>query len=64
MLGNPLKDLSVLSDPAKVQLVMKDGVSHKGCAALVPRDAAPDLPRADRPLKEEGVKEALAAGVH
>ena len=62
--GNPLEDLSVLTDPAKVQLVMKDGVIHKDCATPVPHEAALHLPGADRPLQEEGVKEALAAGVH
>ena len=35
--GNPLKDLSLLTDPAKVQLVMKDGVIYKDCATPVPR---------------------------
>ena len=34
--GDPLKDLAVLTDPAKVQLVMKDGVIHKDCATPVP----------------------------
>ncbi|MEY2890392.1 MAG: hypothetical protein RJA98_300 [Pseudomonadota bacterium] len=59
--GDPLKDLSLLLDPAKVQLVIKDGVVHKDCATPVPSDAALHLPGADRPLQEEGVKEALAA---
>ena len=62
--GNPLEDLSVLTDPAKVQLVMKDGVIHKDCATPVPSEAALHLPGADRPLQEEGVKEALAAAAH
>jgi len=58
--GDPLKDLSLLTDPAKIQLVMKDGVIYKDCATPVPREAALHLPGADRPLQEEGVKEALA----
>jgi imidazolonepropionase-like amidohydrolase len=58
--GDPLKNLALLLDPAKVQLVMKDGVIHKDCATPVPLDAALHLPGADRPLQEEGVKEALA----
>ena len=62
--GDPLKDLAILTDPAKVQLVMKDGVIHKDCATPVPHEAALHLPSADRPLQEEGVKEALAAGAH
>lgn len=58
--GNPLKNLALLLDPAKVQLVMKDGAIHKDCATPVPFEAALHLPGADRPLQEEGVKEALA----
>ncbi len=59
--GNPLENLALLTDPAKVQLVMKDGVIHKDCATPVPAEAALHLPASDRPLQEEGVKEALAA---
>lgn len=58
--GNPLKNLALLLDPAKVQLVMKDGAIHKDCATPVLSEAALHLPGADRPLQEEGVKEALA----
>lgn len=59
--GDPLKDLSILTHPAKVQLVMKDGIIYKDCATPVPHEAAAlHLPGADRPLQEEGVKEALA----
>jgi imidazolonepropionase-like amidohydrolase len=59
--GNPLKDLSILTDPAKIQLVMKDGVVHKDCATPVPHEAALHLPGADRPLQEQAVKDAIAA---
>jgi len=59
--GDPLTNLSLLTDPAKIQLVMKDGVIHKDCATPVPHEAAMRLPASDRPLQEEGVKEALAA---
>jgi len=58
--GNPLEDLSVLKDPAKIQLVMKEGVIYKECSTPVPDDAALHLEGADFPLREEGVKEALA----
>ena len=58
--GDPLQDLSLLTDPAKVQLVMKDGVIHKDCATPVPSDAALHLEGGDTPLREQGVKEALA----
>jgi len=59
--GNPLKDLSLLVDPAKVQLVMKEGVIHKECSTPVPADPALHRPGADFPLREEGVSEAIAA---
>lgn len=49
--GDPLKNLAVLLDPAKVQLVMKDGVIHKECSTPVPAEAALHLPGADRPLQ-------------
>lgn len=58
--GNPLEDLSVLLDPAKIQMVMKDGEIYKDCATQVPAEAALHLEGADFPLREEGVKEALA----
>jgi imidazolonepropionase-like amidohydrolase len=58
--GDPLQDLSILTDPAKIQLVMKDGVIYKECATPTPKDAALHLEGADFPLREEGVKEALA----
>ena len=58
--GDPLEDLSLLTDPAKVQLVMKDGVIHKDCATPVLSHAALHLEGADTPLQEQGVKEALA----
>jgi hypothetical protein len=59
--GNPLSNLSLLTEPAKVQLVMKEGVIHKDCSTPVQDDAALHLPGADRPLQEEGVREVLAA---
>lgn len=62
--GDPLKNLALLTDPAKVQLVMKDGVIHKDCATPVPPEAALHLAGTDRPLQEEGVKEAMASGAH
>lgn len=40
---------------------MKDGVIHKDCSTPVPAEAALHLPGADRPLQEEGVREAIAA---
>jgi hypothetical protein len=40
---------------------MKDGLTPKDCSTPVPQEAALHLAGADRPLQEEGVKEALAA---
>lgn len=59
--GDPLKNLALLLDPAKINLVMKDGVIHKDCATPVPSQAALHLPGADFPLREEGIREAIAA---
>lgn len=58
---NPLNDLSVLTDPAKIVLVMKDGVIQRDLFAAAPDDAALHYPGADFPLREEGIKEALAS---
>ena len=58
--GDPLKNLALLTDPAKVQLVMKDGVIYKDCATPVPAEAALHLDGASTPLRDEGVKEAIA----
>lgn len=61
--GDPLKNLALLTDPARINLVMKDGVIHKDCATPVPAQAALHLPGADFPLQEEGVRDAIAAEV-
>ncbi len=58
--GDPLADLSVLTDPARVQLVMKEGAIFKECSTPAPPQAALHLEGGDHPLREEGVKEALA----
>jgi imidazolonepropionase-like amidohydrolase len=58
--GDPLENLALLTDPAKIQLVMKDGVIYKDCATPVPAQAALHLEGADSPLQEPGVREALA----
>jgi imidazolonepropionase-like amidohydrolase len=62
--GNPLTNLALLLDPAKINLVMKDGVIHKDCATPVPAQAALHLAGADFPLREEGIREAIAAEVN
>ncbi|AVS91094.1 amidohydrolase family protein [Paracidovorax avenae] len=58
--GDPLADLSVLTDPARIQLVMKEGAIFKECSTPAPAEAALHLEGGDHPLREEGVKEALA----
>jgi imidazolonepropionase-like amidohydrolase len=58
--GDPLKSLALLTDPSKINLVMKNGVIHKDCATRVPAQAALHLPGADYPLREEGIREAVA----
>lgn len=60
---NPLNDLSILTDPAKIVLVMKDGVIQRDLFSAAPDDAALHYPGADFPLREEGIKEALASTV-
>ncbi|MDT0136168.1 amidohydrolase family protein [Acidovorax sp. PRC11] len=58
--GDPLADLSVLTEPARIQLVMKEGAIFKECSTPAPAEAALHLEGGDHPLREEGVKEALA----
>ncbi len=58
--GNPLEDLSLLVDPARICLVMKDGQIHKDASNTGLNDAALHRQGADFPLQEEGIREALA----
>jgi len=62
--GNPLHDLSLLVDPARITLVMKDGVVHKEDPWQAPRAAALHLPPEEQPLQDEGVRAALTADAH
>jgi imidazolonepropionase-like amidohydrolase len=57
--GDPLADLSILTDPAKIALVMKDGVLYKELCSHSPDGAA--IHASDNPYYDEGVKEALNA---
>ncbi|WP_422823405.1 amidohydrolase family protein [Variovorax rhizosphaerae] len=50
--GDPLQNLALMTDPAKIQLVMKECVIH--CATPVPAEAALHLDGASSPLREEG----------
>ena len=40
---------------------MKDGAIHKDACTASPSEATLHLPGADYPLREEGIREALAA---
>lgn len=62
--GNPLENLSVLTDPAKIALVMKDGVIYKECKDACPTAAALRLADEDRAMVDGGVKKALQAGAN
>jgi imidazolonepropionase-like amidohydrolase len=61
--GNPLENLALLTEPAKINLVMKDGIIYKDCNMPVLQHAALHLPGGDFPLQEEGVREAIAETV-
>ena len=62
--GNPLDDLSILTDPVKVALVMKDGVIYKECKDVRPPTAALHLADEERAMVDGGVKKALQAEMH
>lgn len=55
--GDPLADLSILTDPARIALVMKDGVLYKDMCSRSPDGAA--IPGADNPFYDPGVKEVF-----
>ncbi|AMP02818.1 metal-dependent hydrolase family protein [Collimonas pratensis] len=57
--GNPLEDLSILTDPVKIALVMKDGVIYKECKDVRPPTAALRLADEERAMIDGGVKKAL-----
>ena len=48
--GNPLENLALLTEPAKINVVMKDGIIFKDCTMPVPLHAALHLPGGDFPL--------------
>lgn len=59
--GNPLTDLSILTQPSKIVMVMKDGVIHKHLKDVSPSDPAIHLSPSESPFTDKGVKEALHA---
>ena len=59
--GNPLENLALLLDPAKINLVMKDGEVYKDQSAQLVSQAALQREQEHYPLQEEGIKEAMAS---
>jgi len=56
--GNPLNDLSVLQDPAKILLVMKDGEIVKGCKDHEPVEPGMHLAMTKDSTRDAGVRQA------
>ncbi|WP_020654217.1 metal-dependent hydrolase family protein [Massilia niastensis] len=59
--GDPLCDLRILTDPARIAMVMQDGVIHKDVRDTAPREAALHLPASEIPWHDKGVQEAVPA---
>jgi imidazolonepropionase-like amidohydrolase len=59
--GNPLADLSVLTQPSKIAMVIKDGVIHKHLKDESSSDPAIHLSPSESPFGDKGVKQALHA---
>jgi imidazolonepropionase-like amidohydrolase len=59
--GDPLKDLRILTEPARIAMVMQDGVIHKDLQDDTPREAALHLPASENPVHDRGVQEAVPA---
>ena len=59
--GDPLQDLRILTEPARIAMVMQDGVMHKHLCDPAPADSALHLPRSENSLLDKGVQEALHA---
>jgi len=62
--GNPLEDLKVLQDPAKISLVMKDGEIIKSCYDVKIPEGPIHVTGGNEPMRDEGVKKAMHAEVH
>jgi imidazolonepropionase-like amidohydrolase len=59
--GDPLQNLSILTEPSRIAMVMQDGTVHKHLCDTVPADAALHLPQTENPLLDKGVQEAVPA---
>ena len=62
--GNPLEDLKVLQDPAKISLVMKDGEIIKSCYDVKIPEGPIHVTGGNEPMRDEGVKKAMHAETH
>jgi imidazolonepropionase-like amidohydrolase len=58
--GNPLNDLRIMTEPAKIAMVMKDGVIQKSLLDTSSFDASIRIAPSENLLADKGVKEALA----
>lgn len=58
--GDPLQDLRILTEPARIAMVMQDGVIHKSLQDSSPRQAALHIPSSESPVLDKGVKEAVS----
>lgn len=59
--GDPLQDLRILTEPARIAMVMQDGVVHKHLRDPAPAEAALHLAPSENPLHDKGVQEAVPA---
>jgi imidazolonepropionase-like amidohydrolase len=59
--GNPLSNLGILTNPAKISLVMKEGVIYKEMPSETPKEAALDVPSSESPTLDEGVRQVVHA---
>jgi imidazolonepropionase-like amidohydrolase len=59
--GDPLQNLRILLEPARIAMVMQDGVIHKGLKDSSPVDAAIHVAASEKPLLDKGVQEAVPA---
>jgi imidazolonepropionase-like amidohydrolase len=59
--GDPLQDLRILTEPARIAMVMQDGVIRKGLQDASARAAAIHVPASENPMLDKGVQEAVPA---
>ena len=59
--GDPLKDLRILTEPARIAMVMQDGAVHKRLCDPAPAESALHLSARENPLLDKGVQEVVPA---